>query len=95
MDYFIENTVDPNAVVGIDFQLNLVTRNDGAVLSGMVERETETSLTIRTATDAITVAKDQIRERQVLAQSLMPAGLLDSLPEREVIELLMFLSEPR
>ena len=95
VDYFIENIVDPNAVVGADFQLNLITKRDGSVVSGMVERETETALVVRTATEIINVPKNQVTGREVLPQSLMPAGLLDTLPDRSVIELLMFLSAKR
>ena len=39
LDYLLENIVDPNAVVGEQFQLNVITKNDGAVLSGIVEQK--------------------------------------------------------
>jgi putative heme-binding domain-containing protein len=95
VDYFIESIVDPNAVVGVDFQLNLITKRDGSVVSGMVERETETAHVVRTATETLNVPRSEIASREVLEQSLMPPGLLDAIPEREVVELLMFLAEPR
>lgn len=95
VDYFIENIVDPNAVIGTDFQLNLISKKDGSLVSGMVERESETALVVRTVTETINIPKDQVTERAVMEQSLMPPGLLDTIPEREVIELLMFLSEKR
>jgi len=95
VDYFVESIVDPNAVVGVDFQLNLITKRDGTVVSGMVERETETALVVRTPTETLNVPRSDIAAREVLAQSLMPPGLLDALPEREVVELLMFLAEAR
>ncbi len=94
VDYFIENIVDPNAVVGTDFQLNVITKRDGSVVSGMVERETESSLVVRTATETLSVPKADVKHREVLEQSLMPAGLLQALPENQVIELLMFLTDP-
>ena len=93
VDYFIDNIVDPNAVVGVDFQLNVLTLKDGSVLSGMVERETETAYVVRTPTEVRNVAKGDVTSREVLAQSLMPAGLLEPLKERDVIELLMFLTD--
>ncbi|MGH8021505.1 MAG: hypothetical protein ACREIA_25135, partial [Opitutaceae bacterium] len=93
--YFIENIVDPNAVVGIDFQLNVITRRDGSVVSGMVERETETGYVVRTVTETVTVPKSEVVDRQILEQSMMPPGLLASLSERETIELLMFLATER
>ncbi len=93
VDYFIENIVDPNAVVGTDFQLNVITKNDGSVVSGMVERESETALVVRTATETVNVPKSELKHREVLEQSLMPVGLLQTLSEKQVVELLMFLTE--
>jgi len=91
VSYFLENIVDPNAVVGEQFQLNVITRRDGTVLSGIVEQDSGSAITIRTITEAVIVPKGEIKERQKLAQSLMPPGLLEALPERKVIELLKFL----
>ncbi|MDO8541912.1 MAG: DUF1080 domain-containing protein [Opitutaceae bacterium] len=95
LDYFLENIMDPNAVVGADFQLNLVTKRDGSVISGMIEKETDTALIVRTVTETINVAKTDVKDRQVTPQSLMPPGLLEALPEREALELLKFLTTER
>lgn len=92
LPYFLENIVDPNAVVGEQFQLNIVTKQDGSVLSGTVEQESDTSLTVRTITESVVIPKSDIKNRQKLAQSLMPPGILQALPERQTIELLKFLS---
>ena len=50
------------------------------------------ALAVRTVTDTINVAKSDIKERQKTPMSLMPPGLLEALPEREVVELLKFLT---
>ncbi|MES2705253.1 MAG: PVC-type heme-binding CxxCH protein [Verrucomicrobiota bacterium] len=92
IDYFLENIVDPNAVIGEDFQLVIVTKTDGTVLSGSIAADKPDSLTLRTITETLTIPKSAIRERQKLEQSLMPPGLLESLPEREALELLKFLT---
>lgn len=91
LDYFLENIVDPNAVVGDNFQLHLLTKKDGTVISGLIEQETATALTLRTVTESVIVAKADLKEHQKLAQSLMPPGLLEALPEQKVFELLKFL----
>ena len=91
VDYFLESVVDPNGVVGADFQLNLITKKDGAVISGMIERETATTLVVRTVTETINVPLTEIASRQVLPQSLMPAGLFESLPDEHYIELMKYL----
>lgn len=92
LDYFLENIVDPNAVVGADYQLNLVTMKDGTVVAGMIDKETDTVLAIRTVTETVNVPKSEIKSREVTPQSLMPPGLLEALPEREAVELLKFLT---
>jgi putative heme-binding domain-containing protein len=93
LDYFLENIIDPNAVVGADYQLNLVTQKDGTVTAGMIEKETDTNLVIHTMTDTVTIPKTEITGRQITPNSLMPAGLLDSLSEDEANQLLRFLTD--
>ncbi len=92
VDYFIENIVDPNAVVGENYQLNLITKKDGSVVSGMVDSETDTVYVLRTVAEKVIIPKDQVQTRQVLAQSMMPPGLLEAMPEPDVIALLKFLT---
>jgi hypothetical protein len=48
-------------------------------------------LVVRTATDTVNVPKADIKSRQVLEQSLMPAGLLEGVTQREALDLLRFL----
>ncbi|MDR3403522.1 MAG: DUF1080 domain-containing protein [Chthoniobacter sp.] len=92
LDYFLENIVDPNAVVGENYQLHVLTKKDGAVVSGLLDQESDTAITLRTVSETLIVAKADIKDHQKLAQSLMPPGLLEALPERKVIELLKFLT---
>ena len=83
---------DLNAVVGEAFQLNIVTRKNNAVVTGTVLNETADTLTIRTLTETLNVLRADIKSRQVLEQSMMPPGLLNTLTERETITLLKFLT---
>ncbi len=92
LDYFLENIVDPNAVVGENYQLHLITKKDGTVVSGLLDQESATSVTLRTVTETAVVAKADIAKREKLAQSLMPPGLLEALPEQKAFELLKFLT---
>ena len=91
-DYFLESIVDPNAVIGENFRLNIVTRKDGSPVSGMPVAETVEVLTIQTLTESVAIPKSAIKSRQVLDQSIMPVGLLDTLPEQEVVDLLNYLT---
>src|SRR5438093_5478345 len=90
--YFLENIIDPDAVIGADFQMTTVETRNGDVISGLVAGESPATLTIRTVTDQIVVAKDDIVQRTKSEKSLMPEGLLESLTEREQLELLKYLT---
>jgi putative heme-binding domain-containing protein len=95
LDYFLENIIDPNAVVGDNFQLHVLTKKDGSVVSGVIEQETDTAITARTVTESVVISKTDLKERQKTPVSLMPPGLLEALPERKALELLKFLLQPR
>jgi putative heme-binding domain-containing protein len=92
LDYFLESVIDPNAVVGEAFQLNIVTRKNDVIVAGTVLNETAGTLTIRTLTETLNVPRNDIKTQQVLEQSMMPPGLLNTLTERETITLLKFLT---
>jgi len=90
--YFLENIIDPNAVIGADFQMTTLDLKKGDVLSGLVVNETLSALTLRTTTEQVVVAKSDITHRHLSELSLMPEGLLEGLGDREQIELLKFLT---
>ena len=89
--YIVENIVDPNAVIGRDFLATIFHLADGRVVTGLVQRQTDSSITIRTATEEVTVARDDIEASKLSEKSFMPEGLLDPLSERQRIELLKYL----
>jgi putative heme-binding domain-containing protein len=89
--YLVENVIDPNAVIGRDFQARLVQTTDGQVHSGLIQSETDSAITLRTATNTVTISRDDIEEIKTSENSFMPTGLLKDLNERERIELLKYL----
>ena len=92
IDYFIENIVDPNAVVGEGFRATVIVTSSGTVVSGLLDSETESAVVIRAAEKQVAVPKVEIESRQLSDQSIMPTGLLDTVSEVETIELLKFLT---
>jgi putative membrane-bound dehydrogenase-like protein len=90
--YFLENILDPNAVIGVDFQMTTVETKDGDVISGLLLNESADALTLRTVANEEKVAKNTIARRSTSDKSLMPEGLLEALPQREQIELLKYLT---
>ncbi|MCZ6675348.1 MAG: c-type cytochrome, partial [Verrucomicrobia bacterium] len=90
--YFLENIIDPNAVVGSDYEISIIETKNGRTISGMVENSTETAISLRTITDTVTIAQSDIKKVTALPQSMMPAGLLETLNETQVVELLKYLT---
>jgi putative membrane-bound dehydrogenase-like protein len=90
--YFLENIIDPNAVVGSDFQMTNIETKDGELISGLLANETDDAVTIRTQTEKRTLPKTQIAKRELSEKSLMPESLIESLPPREQLELLKYLT---
>jgi putative heme-binding domain-containing protein len=91
IEYAIENIIDPNAVIGKDYQARVIRTKDGQVVTGLFQAESDSSISIRTATETIQVDKSDVEEFKVSENSFMPMGLLDTLDERQRIELLKYL----
>ncbi len=90
--YFLENIIDPNAVVGVDYQMTTLEIKGGEVASGILVQETPAAVVLKTPTEQITVDKFKILKRTTSENSMMPEGLLTPLNDRERIELLKFLT---
>lgn len=91
IDYLILNVADPNAEIGADWRLTIVTLNDGRVISGSVAAETDASLTLQSQSGVTTIERANVRTLERMEASLMPTGLLDDLPSDHIRDLLAFL----
>lgn len=94
LNYILENLVAPNAVVGKDYQMTLLQLLDGRVVSGLILKETDSALTLKTINDTVVVALNEIEDRKLSDLSLMPNGLLDPLQAEEVRDLVAYLASP-
>ena len=100
LEYLLQNIIDPNAVIGKDYQLVYVTLKDGSLQAGIISAENESTLSLKVpgAPAPVIIAKDQIKTRVVSPNSLMPEGLLNGLEEPDVRSLFLYLrqtSEPK
>jgi putative membrane-bound dehydrogenase-like protein len=94
LDYVLENVLDPSAVVARDYQMSVIMLKNGRVLNGIVKREDERSVTLRTQNETLVVPKVEIDTRTLSPLSLMPDGLLDKLSRDEVRDLIAYLASP-
>ena len=91
LDYLLENMVDPNALVGKDYQAVSVITVDGRVITGLIKQENDSAIVLQTVEDLVTVPKSDIEERSRTAQSIMPEGQLKTLSPKQIRDLIAYL----
>jgi putative heme-binding domain-containing protein len=94
LDYLLENIVNPNALIGKDYELHLLTLADGRSLAGMVRGETATDLTLQSLTGSDTVLKKDIAKHETPGFSMMPPGQLTAFTHEQQRDLIAYLASP-
>jgi putative heme-binding domain-containing protein len=89
--YLLENIIDPSAGVPREYQVNTIRTTGGRIVSGFVVAEDSAAVTVASLNERITIPVAEIQERQQLAQSMMPEGLLQGLKASEVRDLIAYL----
>jgi len=70
----------------------VVTSQDGRTYSGNVIAENDRQLTLRViGNDQLVLNKSDIQSREVAQVSMMPEGLLQTLSDKEVVDLVGYL----
>ncbi len=90
-----ESIVEPSKVVSDQYRASVVTTKSGKVYSGRIIAESRKSLTVlldpEDSTKIVEVNKNGVEEIKPSTISLMPEGLLKTLNENEVLDLLAYL----
>lgn len=94
LDFLLDNIVDPSAVVNADFRMRVVVLGDGRILNGIIVAKTDRTITLKSQTGTTVVGRNDIDDMQESKLSLMPDGLLESLPETQVRDLIAYLMHP-
>jgi putative heme-binding domain-containing protein len=94
----LQHILQPSLKVDDKFAAWAVVTVDGKVLTGLLEKQTDTEVVLRAADrQLVTVARKDIEEMQKSARSLMPDGVLADLTAAEAADLLAYvklLAEP-
>lgn len=93
VDYLLLNIVDPNAIIGKDYQQTFVHTKDGQTLSGIIASDDNTAMTLKTLAGPVTVQHADIASTEISPNSLMPEGLLSALDEGTVRDLFLYLRQ--
>ena len=92
-DYLVESLLLPNAKIKEGFHGLTIETKDDLEYNGILVRETGQEVVLRNAQNLeVSVAKSNIRKRSNAQTSLMPSGLLDTMPESERNDLVAFLT---
>ena len=87
--------LDPNRTVDARYRLYQVETTDGGTLSGIIETETPSSVTVQQPFGASqTLPRSRIVRLQPLERSLMPEGLEEGLSLQDMADLLQFIRSP-
>jgi putative heme-binding domain-containing protein len=90
-DFFLESTVDPNAVIRPEYAAFVVETTDGRVLNGQIVASGPDSLTVEDGTAKIIVSRSRVKRISESPVSRMPEGLLDAMQPQQVKDLFAYL----
>jgi putative heme-binding domain-containing protein len=94
LDYVLQNVIDPNAVIPNDYRTSTVETKDDRVITGLVTRQDERSVTIVVPGEEIILPRNEIKSLTQGEVSMMPEGLLQALTDDEVRDLVAYLKSP-
>jgi len=94
LDYLLTNILEPSADIQDDYKMVVITTRDGRNFAGNIASENDQQLTLKVVgQDPVVLAKSTIQSREVTPVSMMPPGLLETLSEQEVINLVAYLKK--
>ena len=92
----LEAVVDPSKTIPHEFQASVILTTDGKVVVGEIVNLSAKGMSVRTdalSPSALTIIKhDNVDEITPSKTSMMPEGLLETLSQDEIVELLAYLA---
>jgi uncharacterized repeat protein (TIGR03806 family) len=90
----LESILLPSKIISEGYATTQIETKSGDVITGRVERESDRELVVRPllASDTtVTIRKSDVRERSLSQVSNMPTGILNTLEEAQILDLLAYL----
>jgi putative heme-binding domain-containing protein len=92
LERILEDIVDPNRNVDVNFRTHILVLKDGDVVSGLFRREEGELVILADSTGKeITIPKKEIESQRQSETSLMPSNVAEIIPEQDFLNLLAFL----
>jgi putative heme-binding domain-containing protein len=94
LEYLLSNILDPNAIIGKDYQQTFVKTKDGQIVAGIVTEDTDRAVSLKTlGGETVTVQRADVASTELSPLSMMPEGLLLPLHEPDVRDLFLYLRQ--
>ena len=94
LKYLLTNILDPNAIIGKDYQQTFVKTKDGQIVAGIVTEDTERAISLKTLGGGIvSVQRADVVSTEISPLSMMPEGLLLPFHEPDVRDLFLYLRQ--
>jgi len=90
-EYILLNIVDPNFDVPDGYKMVIVKTKDNRVLAGTIGEEDSQKVVLKMVAGKEIIPKENIKERQKLPISMMPEGILDTIPTEDFFALIKYL----
>jgi putative heme-binding domain-containing protein len=90
--YWMENIVDPSAIIREEYTTFIIRTSDGRTLTGLVANQDRTTVSLRDQEGRLTrIARTKIDDMRASPVSLMPEGQLKTLKDQQVRDLFAYL----
>jgi putative heme-binding domain-containing protein len=90
-EYILLNIVDPNFDVPDGYKMVIVKTKDNRVLAGTIGEEDSQKVVLKMVAGKEIIPKENIKERQKLPLSMMPEGILETIPTEDFFALIKYL----
>ncbi|MEM0968648.1 MAG: hypothetical protein AAGJ31_04805 [Verrucomicrobiota bacterium] len=91
LNYLLLNVLYPNDDIADAYKMVMITTKDGQTLAGSITEEDSQRVVLNMVGQKMIVPKADVKARQMHDISMMPAGLLQSLPEKEVLDFFKYM----
>ena len=93
-DYIVESLIAPSKKIKEGYKSSTITTEIGDFYQGSIIFEDANRITLKTSTgEEVSIQKSKVKSRETSKVSMMPAIPTDALNERELIDLLKYLTE--
>jgi putative heme-binding domain-containing protein len=94
--YWLDNIVDPSAVIRDEFLTFIVDTKDGRSLTGIIAAQDRATVTLKLPDgQSVRLAREQIEELRASTVSLMPEDVLKPLSEQQIRDLFAYLTKKK